>query len=79
MMSCARASVRITRRVNGEKRSLPTWHRALASAAPFGNDLFPIAAIAATPGIDRLGDVAEADDCAVANRTDFFRRHRCTC
>jgi hypothetical protein len=37
----ARIGARITRRVNGEKRSIPAWHRALASAAPVRERPFP--------------------------------------
>jgi hypothetical protein len=51
----------------------------IAPSHPFRNDRFPIAAITTATGTDRLGDVAEADDCAVANRTDLNRRHRCAC
>src|SRR5262249_13085367 len=45
----------------------------------FGKDALQIAAVTATAVIDRLGDIAEADNCAVANRTDLNRRHRCAC
>src|SRR5262249_7572817 len=46
---------------------------------PFGNDAIRVAAVTATAVIDRLRIVAEADDCAVANRTDLNRRHGSAC
>jgi len=49
------------------------------SPRPFGNDALRVAAVTATAVIDRLRIVAEADDCAVANRADLTRRHGCPC
>src|SRR5262249_5067751 len=61
------------------RRCLRAWHRALASVAPFGNDVLRVAAVTATAIIDRLRIVAEADDCALANRPDLNWRHGSTC
>jgi hypothetical protein len=66
MVSCARASVRASPGAStARKEAFRLGIALLHPPHPFGNDLFPIAAIAATAGIDRLGDVAEADDCAI--------------
>src|SRR5262245_57700735 len=45
------------------------------SSRPFGDDALRVAAVTAMAIIDRLGIVAKADDCAIANRTGLNRRH----